>query len=401
MSRLISDILEAPEPNFSHTIQSWERKSNRAGHDLRLVSEVSAARKEVLKNLGLDENDTTPEEFYYALRHRAADTNKEFENKLGIMKTDEPAMVAQKVVDFILSLNLPDEAWVLKPTVIKKMLKKMPPRKYLKIFGLRSIDSVLKRSNPAELLASAHRVELLEWTKKFNLQLKNLTPSDFQSQKIHILSSDFEKIKKMKKAELKKFNAVSSDYHTGTILVYPLSRRFELDSLGLALLLLHEMHEVRVFSAYLRHISLKNDFGLRLYRAYNSGVPGMLQDLRIGWKPLQKHLISTPASIGKVEQPYLQPEDLVVVEPFDAVASNIPDGSFWKNGSMVFMRDKNSTASMHLMDVIINASNQYTYEQGDTSYLKLKIWDELGIRYLKSNPIEAAVIEAIHNPVEV
>lgn len=359
------------------------------------MSEVSAARKGVLKNLGLDENDTTPRELYYALRHKASDTNKKFEEKLGINQEDSPEVVCQKMIKFVESLKIPNDVWAVKNPVVKRMLKKQPPKRLLKALGLRSIDSVLKRSQPGELLAMAYKSETPEWTKKMQQQLKSLSPTDFQTEKIHIFNADAAKAEKLRKTALKDSNIITSICESGTILITPPPKRFELDTLGLALLLVHELHQLRVHSSYLRHISVKNDFGARLYRAANSGLPGSIKDARIGWKQLHKHLNINPRSIGKIEQPYLQPEDIITSGPFELMEDSLADGKFWKDGSILFMKDNKNTASMHLMDVIINASNQFPYEKAANTYLKMYIWEDLGARYLQNSPIESDVISEI------
>lgn len=392
MSRLISDILNAPEPHFSRAVQSWERSSNNAGHDIRLISEVSAARKKVIKNLGLDENDTTPRELYYALRHKAASTNKKFEEKLGIKPENSPDEIIAKIIKYVESLKLPNETWAIKPASVKRILKKTPPKKTLKTLGLRSIDSVLKRSNPYEILAESRRLEGPDWQKKINQQLKNMKISDFQAGKIQIFSTGAETSQKMKKSGMKKGSVVAGSYETGSILIISPARRFEMDSVGLALLIIHEISEVRAYSTYFRHTSVMADFGALFLQAINRGLPGKLRDAKIGWKPLHNHLSKNEDSFSKVEHPYFQHEHVVSVPLPKIYETALPDADFWKGGHVVFMNEKDNIASMHPLDVVINASNQLPFEKSTSFYLRNAIWEELGERYLTSEPIELTVI---------
>ncbi len=103
--------------------------SGGASHDLRLISDVSRVRTQSLKALNLDVTDTTPEELYYALRHRAVRTNKELEDKLGISVNDTPQQLMKKIVLFIESLEIPRESWVVKHSVVKQLLKKQTYQK--------------------------------------------------------------------------------------------------------------------------------------------------------------------------------------------------------------------------------------------------------------------------------
>lgn len=395
MSRLISDILNAPEPHFSRTIQNWERLSNNAGHDLRLVSEVSAGRKFYLKNLGLDEDDTTPRELYYALRHKAADTNKKFEEKLGIKDDDSPEKVIAKVVKFIESQNLASDLWAIKPPVIKQILKKSVPKKLLKTLGLRSVDSVLKRTDPREILALAYFIESPEWTKKINTSLKNLSPNDFQNCDINILIIPQIKTKKLRKTAVKNVGIIKTCYEIGTVIITPPAKRFNTDSLGYALILTHQLHEASVYSSYFRYISVKNDFGHRFVQAIREGLPGKLNQLSIGWKPLHQHLQANPETFSKIEQPYLQTEHIAHPSPYQLMENLIPDGNFWKGGDIVFMTDNKHTASVNLVDVIINSSNGTVFENSKNPYLQSQLWQNLGSRYLQNGQIEALVISDI------
>ena len=67
MSRLLSDLLEATEPMFSLAIRQLEEVSGASGADIRLSAEIIGQVQLKTKQLGLDPNDTTGKELYYAL----------------------------------------------------------------------------------------------------------------------------------------------------------------------------------------------------------------------------------------------------------------------------------------------------------------------------------------------
>jgi hypothetical protein len=394
VSRLISDILQAPEPHFSHTIQQWEQISNRPGHDARLISDIAQRRQEALRTLKLDEADTTPKELFYSLRHYAGSSNRQLEEAIGVKATDTPKQAIEKIIKFVEELNIPREVWVVRHTAIKELLKKQPPKKLLKVLGLRSIDSVLKRGSAYELLTLANCVESPEWREKFRLKLKKLKPSDFRVNEINIFQMAPTKAEKLRKSGAAARSSLVNNYETGSVLVIPPGRRFDLDVLGLTAALLQSLHDLRVYSSYFRYISLRPDFGTALYSVLRSGLPGGLSDLKIGWKPLQRHFNNTPESFKKLEQPYLQYDDVVVVAPLDALGTTIPDLQFWKDKGFSFLY-LDTPVSMHLMDVVVNASQRLPYEKSTHEYLRHRLWEELAYRYLESPPIQSRAIQDI------
>ena len=395
MSRLLSDILEAPEPLFSHTIQNWERLSQRPGHDIRLVSEIAHTSREAIKVLGLDENDTTAKEVYFSLRHHAAQTNQELIAKLNIKENDSPEELVKKIMSFVDPAFLPKDVWSIKPTVVKQLLKNNPPKKYLKTLGLRSIDSVLKRSDPKEVFIQASLIEADSWSQKVNLHLKKLNATDFHSAKAKLVVLKKSNLDKFKKTGYKNKNVIIPYNENGTILLIPPPKRFDLDVLGIFSFLLHAIYDLQIYSAYLRHISVKSDFGERLYYVLRSGLPGSPKNLEIGWRTFQKHLNQSEQTIAKVEQPYLQAEHIEATDPFDTLVLIIPEAELWRGTNHSFYHDGQDATSMHLMDIIVNASNQVPYERAKNYHLKSRLWEELGKRYLTSEPIETIVIEKL------
>jgi hypothetical protein len=129
------------------------------------------------------------------------------------------------------------------------------------------------------------------------------------------------------------------------------------------------------------------------------GLPGKLADMEIGWKVLQRHFNSNPDSFRKIEQPHLQHEDIISADPIKTLGKLIPDTEFWDGTQHVFTYDDGTVVSMHLLDVVHNASNRLAYEEGAYPHLQKVLWEELGIRYLQHPHIETYAIEFIEKPV--
>lgn len=402
MSRQISDILQSPEPDFSHELQTWENLTGRKGRDLQLISDIAIARKKTLSDLGLDEYDTTAKELFYALRHRAQDTNKHFEAFLGVDYTVTPDALMHKVISFIDGLGIARDVWVLKHTVVKELLRSQPPKKLLRILGLRSIDSVLKRSNACELLSLAFEVESSEWASRFQKKYKTCKPADFQTNQSNLYLIEKAKAKKMHTGGYAQSKLIIPNYETGTVLLFPPSKRFSQDTLVLTLAILQALYDVRVYSAYFRFVSVRPSFGPTFLKAMQTGLPGGLYENKIGWRVLQRHFSRQPQSFEAIEQPHFQYDDVVLEHPLHTLQGVLPDMKFWVDIPHVFVDDTGGRpVSFHLMDVLLNASNNIPYEDSRHHSLRGTLWEELVLRYLQHQALEATVIARMEQSEDV
>ena len=218
MSRLISDVLQAKEPDFSHFINDWELLAGSPGVDVRLSSELVTVSKNAIKTLGLDVNDTTNEELYFALIKKASQDNQLLEAHLSISQDDSPTIMASKVIKFSIGLAKSRSVWVVKPSVCKKILKENPPKKLLKGLGYRSIDSVLKRESPALILALGASTDQA-FKKRLITQYKKLTPADFDLRKIEVIPLSSEKLKKLQKAGYQIEDQIIPAYEAGALVI--------------------------------------------------------------------------------------------------------------------------------------------------------------------------------------
>lgn len=393
MSRVISDILNAPEPHFSHAIKNWEQASGKKGHDIRLVSEISRARLNALKTLNLDQADTTSRELFFALRHRATHTNDELEKVLSVTPTDTPTELINKIITFIDGLTINRDVWVVKHAVIKQILLKHCPKKTLKVLGLRSIDSVLKRTSATEILALAYQLESPEWVVKLHAHHKKFKPTDFQVTRSQIFAVNETRALKLQKGGYSSPRIIVPNYETGTVMIVPPAKRFTLDTLALTLAILQTLYELRVYSAYFRLNSVKDNFGTRVHSILHDGLGGSIQETEIGWKVLQRYFNQKPESFAAIEQPHLQQEDIALRTPFDVLIEHIPSIEFWRDHAHVYMFDGDRPVSLHVLDVVTNASNNLPYENSVHLHLSQQLWEELGLRYLDDEKIHTHVAQ--------
>lgn len=392
MSRLISDILNAPEPHFSHTIHRLEKSTGSKGHDVRLISDINVAKRRVLDSLKLDQNDTTAKEIYFALRHKAHDVNQELESAIGVNGDDSPEVMVDKVTKFIDSLSLSREVWVIKHSVIKRLLKSAPPKKTLKSLGFRSIDSVLKRNNACELLTLAAQIENTEWLNKFRLQYKKFKITDFAATSSSIFVINSSKLDKLRTSDYSNSKIVVPNYETGSILVAPSEKRFNLDTLAITITILQTLYELKVYSAFFKLVSVNEKFGIKLLEALQNGLSSKITEKEIGWKVLQKHFNHNDNSFEPLEQPHFQKEDVSLEEPLKILINIVPSFEFWHGKEYVYFGHDNKPVSLHILDVVTNASNEFSYEDSVNPYLRQQLWEQLLLRYMQHEEIRQEVL---------
>jgi hypothetical protein len=154
MSRILSDLLGAKEPLFTQTLQELESASNSSGIDINLATEIDQKGQAKIRELGLDPSDTSSKELYHALQGLTARHDMFLSQIMGVDDPMNVEEVLSKVTNMINRLPLTRTAWVLKHAAARKLLKEMPPKKVMKQLGYRSVDSMLKRENIAELFGA-------------------------------------------------------------------------------------------------------------------------------------------------------------------------------------------------------------------------------------------------------
>src|SRR5580658_9325255 len=70
MTKLLSELLEAKEPEFRQTINKLELANTKPSQDIRLSQEVKISNKTKLTQLKLDPEDTKGAELYRALQEK-------------------------------------------------------------------------------------------------------------------------------------------------------------------------------------------------------------------------------------------------------------------------------------------------------------------------------------------
>lgn len=190
MTRILREIIGGKEPTFSARIQQLEQLTGRRTVDIELTAEMLSKLADITRKLNLDPNDTTPEEIYSALIHKA----KEHDELLRNSYHENINLVINKLNHHGGVVGVP----VIKQSKLRSIIGEVPPKKVMTILGYRSTASLLKRADINQVLLGAFMHESVTWHRAFSKKLKQCTISD--------ITLDEPKIIPVDKKLLKNFN---------------------------------------------------------------------------------------------------------------------------------------------------------------------------------------------------
>ena len=376
MARFISDILEAREPHFSQRIAELEKISGKPGVDVRLVGELIARRRNILKSLGLDQDDTEPNELYHGLTQKALSDSENLAKQIGIDPTDKPEVAVEKAIEFTIKSAGNLQLWTLRSSTAKKQLKENPPNKLMKVFSLRSIDSALKREPLSLLFTFAKKTEPKKWQEKYISQAAKLNTTDYGYQNIEISQVHSLRQTQLKKTGLNLSQIVYVNYDVAGIIIITPQKRFAGDVLFLVHSMLQNIKSLKSASLYMKIHSMETDFSTKLEKLRKHGFSNVARDYKsFGWNAYSKHLSGSDSrdddGLG-----------IVLSEDFDVVdiSQVLEDGAIWQHHYLLMPGDK-SIASCNLSDVILNAVNQREPDEAHYLFGQRELNDELFGRY--------------------
>ena len=147
----LRDLLDAKEPLFDESLKQLEAASHKQGVDAALAGEIHQKAALAMKRLKLDPKDTTGRELYHALNALVKKDDEHLAKSIGgsyNMSVTDLLPLMKAAAD---KVKTPRDCWVLKKSVAKEMLRHMPPPSIMQRLGYKSIDSMLKRENLAEI----------------------------------------------------------------------------------------------------------------------------------------------------------------------------------------------------------------------------------------------------------
>jgi hypothetical protein len=400
MTRFLSDSLQAREPSFRMGLKRLEALGRNQNTDIRFSAHVRQAALAKMRELGLDPNDTTPEELYHLLQARLRDDDARLTRRLRTEAATHVSAEADVVSGMVHTLRrLPDsrQCFALKSGSLRAILKSLPPKKAMKQLGYRSLDSFLKHESPVSILAAAWLSEGVSWQHRLLDQYKHLQPSDFEIRDVIITQPDSKRWREL--AE----NVVRQKKHTilcfkelGALVFLPLTADAPDGAVTASLsLALHELNQIRASSTFLKLCQVRPDFG-NLVKAVAGDEPqlsGRLLDQPVSWQLIQRYYARlTEQFREELFEPHIRLEDMVWHPIEHTLGAIEPSLGFWKDTAHLGILHQRQPVSFNIVDVALNYCNKLPYERRVAHYFRQSLWHELLLQYLPHETVEQSVM---------
>lgn len=402
MTRFLSESLQAPEPYFRLGLKRLETAHGAPNSDIRLTTQVLHQTQAKLKQLGLSPRDTTAEELYHALAERIKADDARLNRALRTRAATYVSAEADLAAGMIHAIKeLPDSkrCFALKTSVLKSVIKQLPPKRAMKRLGYRSLDSMLKHEPPVSIMAAAWLSEGSTWRQKMLESYKRLQPSDFEDRSISLMRPDSKRWQELAK------DAVSQTRHNilclrelGALVFLPLPDDAPAGSTTASLsLALHELNEIRAASTFLKLCQVRPDFG-NLVRTVVSDEPllnSRLLDQPVPWHLIQRYYAQLKHHQSEALEPHLRLED-IAWHPIEESLSKIEPGlSFWKDSAHLGLLHERQPVSLNVIDAALNYCNGLSFDQRIVHYFQHSLWHELMLRYLRPETVEQTVMSQL------
>lgn len=402
MSKLLSELLDAKEPMFSHAIKQLELASGNQSADLRLTSEISGKIYMKAKELGLDPKDTTGRELYHALLELVKKHDAFLAHRMGVDDPEDVHAVIRELKAFIDDMELHRKVWVLKQSVAKRLLKACPPKAIMKHLGYKSVDSMIKREKVTELFAALRFAEDPKWLNKFLETYKKLKPSDFETRNLEIIVLDKDKWGGITEAFVhKKRHNLTHLKELGVIVLLPMPiDRMRGMVITVLPLLLHYYNEIRLYSAFFKMQQVKPKFGEILVETLiaDPDSHAVMAGQNIHWRVIQRYFGKLEnESHPEIFEPHVQPEDLHWRKAEEVLYKMEPALHFWYDLDYVGVMYDGRPVTFNLMDMAISYVNDLSYEQRAIYHFRESLWNEIFIRYMGQRTLERQILKQLDN----
>lgn len=402
MSRLLSELLGAREPTFTLALKQLENASGNTNADIRLTAEIIGKTQLKTRELGLDPKDTKARELYHGLFELTRLHDKHLANALGVKDPGDIEELLPRIKSIAHKLHDTKTCWGLKHSTAKRLLLANPPKNIMKILGYRSVESMVKRENIAELFCTLRFAESPRWLERFVRNYRTLTPADFENRQIETIildprrwgeaAKDFVYQRRHNITHLKEFGAIA-------ILPMPI-KRLEGITITVLPLLLHYMNEIRLYSAFFKLRQVRPNFGEVVAETIVSdpSEAASLYGHGIHWRIIHRYL----GSFGRGKhpeffEPHLQPEDLDWRKAEDVLYKIEPSLAFWRDLDYVGTANGKIPVSFNLMDMAVCFVNGLEFKERVVYHMREALWNEIFIRYLGHEVFEQAVLKQLDN----
>ncbi len=406
MSRILAELLGAREVAFRSHISQLEQASGLPHADVSLTAEVLQLSHQKLKQLSLDPHDTHGPELYAALKSRFMQDNslleRRFADRFGA--SDEEPNSMTYVHNALQQLPLPQHCLALKSSVIKRLLKSLPPKTVMKQLGYRSLDSMLKHEPAAVLLTVSNLVETAKWRKGVQSHYRNLQATDFETRPlaVHYLSDRRWTALTNQLVSTQK-QTIFQAKESAEIVLIPFGATKPPGALLTSLVLgIQAINEIRSASSYLKLHLVRPDFGEALHRVADGDPLNALQLLNepISWQLVQRFYARfKDVYRHELFEPHLAADDFSWL-PVEYLLSKLePNLGFWQATGHVGVLHGKQAVSFNIQDAARNFCNNLPFEHRNNDHFQQSLWQELLLRYIKPVSIERAITKHMQTEV--
>lgn len=402
MAHLLRDLLDAKEPLFSLSLKQLEEASGKQGVDTKLIGDIIEKTHEATRRLGLDHKDTTGRELYHALLAKVKEHDEHLARAIGGDNAEDVQQLLPLIKNAVEAADIPKSCWVLRRSVAREMLRKSPPPTIMKLLGYRSVDSMLKHENLAEIYGALRFAETPDWLNKFNEQYRSLTPSDFETRDIEFVVMPHERWGDIAEGFVaKKRHNITHLKELGVILMLPVKLR-KLPGITITAmpLVFHYVNEIRLYSAFFKLEQVKKDFGKIFVNTLiaDPGKAAVMAGNHVHWRVIQRYF-------GKLEkeyhpeifEPHVQPEDLHWRKAEEVLYKIDPELGFWRDMDYVGRFEDGRPISFNLMDVSVGYCTAASYEKRVIYHFRESLWNEIFMRYMGQKTLEQQVLQQLDN----
>lgn len=400
MTRFLSESLQAPEPFFRLGLKHLEAVNGNPCSDIRLSTAVLQQSQDKLRQLGLDPRNTTAEELYHVLNERMKADDIRLTRSLrtrAACRVSANADVIDGMIDALREETKSKHCFALKPSKLKTLIKKVPPKKALKQLGYRSVDSFLKHESVVSIMAAAWLTENHAWQNQFVDQYKKLQASDFEMRAVTIFKPETRRWRVLSDQVVQesKHNLLCFK-ELGAMILLPLPDTIPAGTVTVSLsLAVHEINEIYTSSTYLKLCQVRPDFGNLVKSVVNSEprLSSKLLDQPVPWHLIQRYYSRLSEDLRmELFEPHIHPEDMSW-QPVESILSHIePSLSFWHDSAHLGLLQNHQPVSLNIVDAALNLCNHIPFESRIIQAFQHSLWHELLLKYLNHDTVEQTVL---------
>ncbi|MDQ5885637.1 MAG: hypothetical protein QG628_34 [Patescibacteria group bacterium] len=403
MSRVLSQLLQAKEPEFTMSLHQLEKAGGHSAVDVRLIADIANSVKQKTRELGLDQNDTTDKELYHALQSMIGLHDSYLSKIIGTKPEDTIETQLKNIQKYLKSINKDMSCWTMKNSVAKKMLKQHPPKNVMKKLGYKSIDSMLKREHISEIYVATRLLETSAWQKRLVKSYKKLTPSDFETRDIEVLYLNPNKWGDAANEYIyERRQNITHLKELGVLMILPLPVK-KLRGLTITVipLALHYMNEIRSYSAFFKLQQVRPDFGEVLVSTIldDPKTSAKIANQTVHWRIIQRHFGANSREVPETFEPHIQPEDLHWKKAESILYKIEPALKFWEHMDFVATLNTDNPVPLSLMDNAISYCNNLEYGQQSVGHFRTSLWNEIYARYMGIDEIQSSVLNQLNQSI--